>query len=273
MIGAICGDVIGSYYEAHCTKDYNFELFCRESCFTDDTVLTAAVCDAILYNQSEVKGLFENNSRAKEYAYRFKLYFHRYPSAGFGKMFQDWAQESTLKKQNSYANGGAMRVVPIGYAYSNLREVLKQAKLSCVYTHNNMEAIKGAQAVASAVFLARNNYSKNEIKTYIEKQFKYNLSEPIEKIQEKFVFDSRASYTVPPAIMAFLQSTSFEDAIRKAVSLGGDADTIACMTGGIAEAYYKSIPKHIEDKCWNALDSELRKTFKMFNEKFPLHEK
>ena len=268
MIGAICGDIIGSYYETHCTKDYNFELFRRESCFTDDTVLTVAVCDAIIYNHSEVKGLLENRSRAKEYAYRFKQYSHRYPSVGFGIMFQNWAKEPTLNKQNSYANGGAMRVVPIGYAYSDLDSVLKQAKLSCLYTHNNKEAIKGAQAIASAVFLARQNFSKDEMKNYIQKQFKYDLSEPIEKIKDRFVFDSRARYTVPPAIMSFLQSTSFEDAIRKAVSLGGDADTIACMTGGIAEAYYKSIPKNIKDKCWDMLDSELRKTIRKFNEQF-----
>ena len=254
----------------HCTKDYDFQLFHRESRFTDDTVLTVAVCDAILYNKRATKGIFGNTSRAEEYAYRYKQYFHRYPHAGFGKMFQDWANDTTLGKQKSYANGGAMRVVPIGYAYSKLNEVLKQAKLSCIFTHKNNEAISGAQAIASAVFLASQNYSKIEIKNYIEKMFSYNLSASIEELKDKYVFDSRACYTVPPAILAFLQSSSFEDAIRKAVSLGGDADTIACMTGGIAEAYYKSIPKTIRDKCWDMLDSELRTTIRNFYKCFSL---
>lgn len=141
---------------------------------------------------------------------------------------------------------------------------------SCIFTHNNNDAVKGAQAIASAVFLARHNFSKDEIRNYVEMKFKYNLSESIDEIRMKYVFDSRASYTIPPAIMAFLQSSSFEDAIRKAVSLGGDSDTIACMTGGIAEAYYGSIPKHIRDRCWDMLDSEIRKTIRTFIECYEL---
>jgi len=267
VFGAICGDIIGSYYEMNCTKEYDFELFKKESCFTDDTVLTVAVCDAILYNP-KVIGIFEQNNRAAEYAYRYKQYYKRYPYAGFGQMFQEWAYNPVLRKQKSYANGAAMRVVPIAYAYDNLKEVELQVKLSCIYTHNNREAIKGAQSIASSVFLARNNWSKEEICKYIESRYKYKLSVSIDDIKTNYVFNSKTSYTVPPAIIAFLQSTCYEDAIRKAVSLGGDADTIACMTGGIAEAFYKFIPEEIKAKCWSKLDSGLKKTIREFCQKF-----
>lgn len=269
MFGAICGDIIGSYYESHSTKNYDFNLFNKDSIFTDDTVLTAAVCDTLLLN-SENATFFGKQKRAAEYAYKYKQYYKRYPNAGFGQMFQSWANKTTLSKQNSYANGAAMRTVPIAYAYNNLNEVEVQAKLSSIYTHNHNQAIKGAQAIACVVFLARHNKSKEEILKYIENRYKYNLSISIDLIKSNYVFDSKTAYTVPPAIIAFLQSNSFEDAIRKAVSLGGDADTIACMTGGMAEAYYKIIPEEIKNKCWSKLDIGLKQTIKKFNNKFNL---
>ncbi len=267
MFGAICGDIIGSYYEHHYTKEYDFELFHNGSCFTDDTVLTAAVCDVLLSHRDTSEKL-SDKQYAEEYAYRYRQYYSRYPNAGFGEMFQEWARSDNLYKQKSYGNGAAMRVVPIAYAFDNVEDVLNHAKLSALYTHNNKEAIIGAQAVVASVFLALKGYSKNNIREYISKNFGYNLSVSIDEIRKTYVFDSRTGYSVPPAIMAFLQSDSYEDAVRKAVSLGGDADTMACIAGGIAEAYYKIIPENIRSKCWSLLDSGIKNIIRHFCEAY-----
>lgn len=266
MFGAIYGDVIGSYYEVHCTKDYDFA-FNKDSSFTDDTVLIAAVCDAILNDPEEISKLYIR-SRAKEYASQYRRYYSFHPHAGFGNMFAAWAKTPYIRNGRSYANGASMRVIPIGYAYSTLEQTLMQAKASCIPTHNHSEAIKGAQAVATAVFLARNGESKESIKAYLEKKFKYDLSMPLANIKETHVFDSRTSYSVPPAIIAFLESSDYESAIRNAVSLGGDADTQACIAGGIAEAYYKNIPEHIKRFCYGRIDSSIKAVVKKFNEKY-----
>lgn len=268
MLGAVYGDIIGSYYETHCTKEYDFDLFPAGASFTDDTVLTAAVCDAILYNSRNAGDFFDKRLRAKEYAYRYKQYFSRYPNAGFGNMFRRWAQGSALQKQNSYANGGAMRVVPIAYAYDSLEEVCLQAKLSCLYTHHHREAVQAAQAVASAVYMALHGGDKPAIRAYIEKTYRYDLQMSLTDLRGSYVFDSRASYSVPPAILAFLESTDYESAVRNAVSLGGDADTMACIAGGIAQAYYKEIPDYISAKCNRLLDSGLKDIFRRFCEKY-----
>ncbi|MBQ8741656.1 MAG: ADP-ribosylglycohydrolase family protein [Clostridia bacterium] len=256
MFGAIYGDIIGSYYETHCTKDYNFE-FQKDSTFTDDTVLTVAVCKAIL-NNSDPIARWEIRKRGLEYAGQFRQYYSYYPYAGFGNMFSEWARCDSFKVNHSYANGAAMRAVPIGYAYDNVEQILFQAKASCYYTHNNSEAIKAAQAVAIAVFLARNRKSKNDIREFLENKFHYDLSRKIKDIKSNYVFNSRASYSVPPAIIAFLDSTDYESAIRNAISLGGDADTEACIAGGIAEAFYRETPKHIVDFCDRKIDSTLK---------------
>ena len=268
MLGAVYGDIIGSYYESHCTKQRDFNLFPAEASFTDDTVLTAAVCSAILYSGRRALGFLDKRLRAKEYAYRYKQYFTRYPYAGFGSMFQKWAVEEPLKKQKSFANGGAMRVIPIAYAYDSFDEVMLQAKLSCVYTHNHREAIAAAQAVAAACYMALHKKTKEQIRTYISSAFHYNLDSRIRDIRPAYVFDSRASYSVPPSILAFLESEDYESAVRNAVSLGGDADTMACIAGGIAEAYYKEIPAYISAKCQRLLESGLRNTFREFSNKF-----
>ena len=177
---------------------------------------------------------------------------------GFGQMFKDWAYSDFLYVQKSYGNGAAMRVTAIAYAFDNLKDVLREVEDSCYYTHKNKEAITGAKAVATAIFMARNNATKNEIKQYIEKVYHYELI-PLDDIREDYTFDSRASYTVPPAIEAFIESDSYEDAIRNAISIGGDSDTIACMTGGIAEAYYKEIPQPIIDKARLKMDAGLKR--------------
>ena len=266
MFGAIYGDVIGSYYELHCTKNYDFE-FNRESTFTDDSVLIAAVCRAILNNPYEISE-WNIRARAEEYAAQYRQYYSYHPNAGFGNMFAEWARDPYAKNGHSYGNGAAMRVIPIGYAYSTLEQTLLQAKASCLSTHNNREAITGAQAVAAAIFMARNGESKEEIKSYLEKTFKYKLSYPLSSLRNVHVFDCRTAYSVPPAIIAFFESVDYESAIRLAVSLGGDADTQACIAGGIAEAYYKKIPDHIKRFCDGRIDSSIKNVVKEFNAKY-----
>lgn len=269
LFGAIYGDVIGSYYELHCTKEYGFE-FNKESTFTDDSVLIAAVCKAILTDPSEISGR-RLRSRAEAYAAQYRQYYSYYPNAGFGNMFSEWARDKYARRVHSYGNGASMRVIPIGYAYDTLEQTLMQAKASCISTHDHREAINGAKAVAAAVFLARNGESKENIKAYIEKNFRYKLSVPLSVIRETHIFDSRSSYSVPPAIIAFLESTDYESAVRNAVSLGGDADTQACIAGGIAEAYYKEIPDSISRFCEGRIDFSIRDAVKSFNEKYLVH--
>ena len=264
--GAVFGDIIGSYYEVHCTKDHGFELH-RESTFTDDTVMTAAVCKAIVLDSRPVS-FFILNARALEYAAQYKQFYSHFPNAGYGQMFSDWANERGFSRRRSYGNGAAMRVVPIGFAYDTLEQAILQAKASCLYTHNSHEAITGAKAVAAAVWLARHGISKDEIKEYIERNFHYDLSAPIAEIRGEYVFDSRAGYSVPPSIAAFLQSEDYESAVRNAVSLGGDADTMACIAGGIAEAFYGEIPRNIRDFCGIRLDGTIKRVINEFNDKF-----
>ncbi|MBQ7380231.1 MAG: ADP-ribosylglycohydrolase family protein [Clostridia bacterium] len=256
MRGALYGDVIGSYYEVHCTKAYDF-VFESESTFTDDSVLIAAVCRAILQNPNEIKRS-QIRARAKEYAAQYRQYYAYFPYAGFGNMFAAWARNPYAKNGRSYANGAAMRVIPIAYAYRTLEQVHLQVRASCIPTHNHKEANRGALAVASAIFLARQGKSKQEIKAYLEKEYKYQLSIPLQTIRETHVFGSRSSYSVPPAIIAFLESVDYESAVRLAVSLGGDADTQACIAGGIAQAYYKEIPEHIRRFCEPRIDGTIK---------------
>lgn len=266
MLGAIYGDVIGSYYEVHNTKNYNFD-FHPESTFTDDSLLTTAVCKAILNNPADIT-YFELKKRAFEYAVQYRRYYSLFPNAGFGMMFSQWAKNSEIKVVHSYANGASMRAVPIGYAYNTLEQVMLQAKASCLYTHKNKEAITGAQVVAGAVFLARNGASKEEIREFASKKFGFDLSVSLKQLRLNFKFDSRTSYSVPPAIIAFIESTDYESAVRNAVSLGGDADTMACISGGIAEAFYKHIPAEIRNFCDTRLDYSIRSTVREFEEKY-----
>ena len=266
MRGAIYGDVIGSYYEVHCTKDYNFP-FAYHSTFTDDSVLIAAVSQAILHHPESITRR-EVRARAKESAACYRQYYAYVPHAGFGNMFSAWARDPYAKNGHSYANGAAMRVIPIAYAYETLEQVYLQVKASCIPTHNHREAIRGAKAVAAAIFLARQEKSKHEIKAYLEKEFGNQLSIPLQTIRETHVFDSRTSYSVPPAIIAFLESSDYESAVRLAVSLGGDADTQACMAGGIAEAFYKEIPEHIKRFCEPRIDNTIKSTVKAFEQRY-----
>jgi ADP-ribosylglycohydrolase len=256
MIGAIAGDIIGSVYESHCLKTTEFPIFTTHSTFTDDTVLTVAVADCIL--------------NGKDYATTFKQYAMKYPYAGFGGMFFRWVKSDSLKPYNSFGNGSAMRVSPVGFAFDTMEEVLAEAKRSAEVTHNHLEGIKGAQAVAAAIILARKKESKSKIEDFIEKKFGYNLSQTLAEIRPHYYFDETCQGSVPQAIIAFLESDNYEDAVRKAISLGGDSDTLACMTGGIAQAYYRTIPDYIIKEVENRLDPELLKVVEQFNTKYYL---
>ncbi|MEA2040732.1 MAG: ADP-ribosylglycohydrolase family protein [Thermodesulfobacteriota bacterium] len=254
MIGAIAGDIIGSIYEAHNIKSEDFPLFSRGCTFTDDTVLTVAVADCILHDG--------------DYAEKLKEYYFMYPYAGYGGAFHAWTRSDSNEPYKSWGNGSAMRVSPVGFAYNDLEEVLEQAKRSAEVTHNHPEGIKGAQATASAIFLARQGKTKGEIKSYIEGTFLYSLQEKIDEIRQYYTFDISCQGSVPQAITAFLESESYEDAVRKAVSIGGDSDTIACIAGGIAEAYYKGIPEFIFDQAYSILDNRLKSITEEFRSRY-----
>lgn len=269
MYGAICGDIIGSPYELSNVKSTDFPLFGSESTFTDDSVLTAATAQTLLDLPADTKS---GRVRAEAYAYHYKQAFSRHPHAGYGQMFSAWARETGLSVIHSYGNGAAMRVTPIGYAYSTLEEVLREARRTCLYTHRHSEAVRGAQAVAAAVFLARTGASKDAIACAAARTAGYDLTRPLSAIRPDYQFDSRTGYSVPPAIRAFLESDDYESAVRLAVSVGGDSDTIACIAGGIAEAFYGGVPKPIADGCWSRLDSGLKKTVQSFRSAYGLRE-
>lgn len=250
MIGAIAGDIIGSIYEWHNIKTTEFELFSPGCHFTDDSVLTIALADAILSGEN--------------YTTKMKDYFHRYPDAGYGTNFAGWASSENNEPYNSWGNGAAMRISPVGYTFSSLDVTLQMAEYYTALTHNHPEGIKGGCATAAATFLARRGHSKSEIKEFIENRFGYNLNRTLDKIRPDYQFDVSCQGSVPEAIIAFLESNDFEDAIRKAVSLGGDSDTIACITGGIAQAFYGGVPASITKQVYAILDEPLRKITKDF---------
>ncbi|VBB47395.1 ADP-ribosylation/Crystallin J1 [uncultured Desulfatiglans sp.] len=250
MIGAIAGDIVGSVYEGTRMKTKHFVLFSDLCVYTDDTVLTVALADTILTGTPYVKNL--------------KTFYRWYPHAGYGGSFHRWARCEDSEPYGSWGNGAAMRISPVGYACHDLESVLDRARGFTEVTHNHPEGIKGGQAVAAAVFLARTGHSKEEIRTFIETRFAYDLSRPIDEIRPGHPFDVSCQGTVPPAIRAFLDSTDFEDAIRTAVSLGGDTDTLACITGGIAQAFYGGIPEDIEKKVYAILDERLSAITKAF---------
>ncbi len=231
MIGAIAGDVIGSIFEHYAIKTTQFPLFSSYSRYTDDTVLTVAIADSIL--------------RKIDYGISLKKFGQKYPNAGYGDSFYRWIHSYNSQPYNSWGNGSAMRVSPVGFAFDSIEEVLNEAKKSAKVTHNHPEGVKGAQATALAVFLAKTTQNKEKIKQEIKDRFTYNLDRTLDEIRPHYSFDISCQGTVPEAIIAFLESQSFEDAIRQGISLGGDSDTIACIVGGIAQAYYQDIPQEI----------------------------
>ena len=261
MLGAIVGDTVGSIYEFNNTKDYNFEMFTDRSGYTDDSIMTMAVAYWLLKDPEhkyetleEAMVMFAKNCSC--------------PNGGYGEMFYIWLfmpwslkeicpkayDEDFFPKYdspdgrvpyNSWGNGSAMRVSAVGWFFETLEETERVAKISAEITHNHPEGIKGAQATAAAIWMARNGKSKADIKEYIETKYEYDLDRTWEYLNQRYGWKSSCQETVPEAIIAFLESSSFEDAIRKAVSMGGDSDTLACITGGIAEAFYGEIPEEM----------------------------
>jgi ADP-ribosylglycohydrolase len=254
MLGAIAGDVIGSVHEFAATKSMDFELFAPGCKFTDDTVLAVAVADCLL--------------NGCEYIDTFHQYFRAYPRAGYGLRFLEWASAEQRDPYNSWGNGSAMRVPAVGHAFTSMTDVLAHAAASAEVTHNHPEGVKGAQATAAAIYMARNGDRKPRIKEWLEQRFGYDLGQRISDIRPTYSFDESCQRTVPPAIIAFLESTDYEEAVRTAISLGGDADTLACITGAIAEAHYGGLPSHIEKRTLAALDDRLRSTVLAFRSRY-----
>ena len=262
MYGAILGDIIGSVYEFdRSPKIKEFPLFSKDSCFTDDTVMSIAIGDALV---KVLKNNITNELEIKEEIIKSMKYWgHKYPNAGYGAMFIRWLAYGQ-EPYNSFGNGSAMRVSSVGWLYDSLKETRKMARYTSEVTHNQKEGIKGAEAIASAIFLSRYGYSKEEIKEYIIKEFNYDLNRTCEDIRPNYHHIETCQETVPEAIIAFLEGESFEDVIRNAVSLGGDADTLTCIAGSIAEAYY-GIPEELKQECINRIPSDMQEVLLAFN--------
>ncbi len=254
MTGAIAGDIIGSVYEFDNIKTTDFPLFTNESDYTDDTIMTVAVADWLL-NGGDLAKVMQRYGR--EYPY---------PTGGYGGRFSGWLREKDPQPYNSWGNGSAMRVSAVGWMFDSLEKTLEVAKETAVVTHNHPEGIKGAQATAAAIYLARTGKSKQDIKQFIETTFSYDLGRTCDEIRPFYRFNESCQGTVPEAIIAFLDSSDFENAICLAVSLGGDSDTLACITGGIAEAFY-GIPEDIEKQVYDKLPGTFQKVIKEFKNK------
>jgi len=254
MMGAIAGDIIGSVYEHNPIKTKDFPLFHPRCRFTDDTVLTVAVADAILSGRPYVESVRQIG--------------RRYPRAGYGGSFIMWLHSDDARPYNSWGNGSAMRVSPVGFSFTSEEEVLRQARMTAEITHNHPEGIKGAEATALAIYLARKGHDKETIRARITGQFGYDLDRTVDDIRPSYFFDVSCQGTVPEAIIAFLDSESYEDAVRNAISLGGDSDTLACITGGIAEAFYGGVPKEIRAKVQECLTPDLWEVTAAFFRKY-----
>lgn len=253
MYGAIIGDICGSIYEFNNFKTDNPEeiQIPGPGCyFTDDTVLTCAVIDALLLKRNYKKTLYR--------------WANKYPKRGYGRRFIYWFTSLFPRPYNSFGNGSAMRVSAIGWCFETIEETLSEAKRSAEITHSHPEGIKGAQAVAASIFFARKGADKKTIKKYIEDTFDYNLQRKLSDIRPKYIFDLSCQGSVPEAIIAFLESKDYISAIQNAISIGGDSDTIACITGGIAEAYYQKIPDELIKYAKSILSKEMIKLLEKF---------
>ena len=261
MLGAIIGDTIGSVYEFHNIKTTHFPLFDPRSNYTDDSVMTMAVANWLLTDPQH--GMDTLEASFLNFAKKYPC-----PMGGYGPGFYRWLFEPETFKEgkrhpyNSFGNGAAMRCSANGWMFDTLEETERVAGLSAAITHNHPEGIKGAQSTAAAIFMARNGKSKDEIKEYISTKYGYNLNRTCDEIRPEYDWDSSCQGTVPEAIVAFMDSTDFESAIRLAVSLGGDSDTLACITGGIAEAFYKTIPESIALRIWELIPEDFKAIFR-----------
>lgn len=253
MLGAIAGDVIGSIYERQRTKAKDFPLFSPSSRFTDDSVLTCAVADRLLHGG--------------DYVQAFHEWFHAYPNAGYGGTFIRWALLRQDQPYGSWGNGSAMRVSPVGWLTASLDEAVAEARASAEVTHNHPEGIRGAQAVAACIHLARTGHDKQAIRSHVEREFAYRLDERLDDIRHAYRFDVSCQGSVPQSIIAFLESEDWEDSVRNAVSLGGDADTMAAIAGSIAEAFYGGVPEAIATEVIGRLDDPLKRIVAVFRDR------
>jgi ADP-ribosylglycohydrolase len=255
MLGAIAGDIIGSVHEFGLTKTKDFPLFGPRCDFTDDTVMTVAIAQAILTDGDYRRAALD--------------FGRRYPGRGYGGSFRQWLAAADPQPYGSYGNGAAMRASPVGFAFSSVDEVLREAARSAAFSHDHPEGVKGAQAAALAVFLARTGRDKALLKAEIASRFGYDLDRTVDAIRPAYRHVESCQETVPEAVISFLESTSYEDAVRNAVSLGGDADTLACIAGGIAEAFYGPLPPGIVSEVREVLTPELRDIVDLFYRTFP----
>ncbi|TFG91148.1 MAG: ADP-ribosylglycohydrolase family protein [Candidatus Atribacteria bacterium] len=255
MIGALVGDIVGSVYEWNNIKTKEFPLFSPDCFFTDDTVMTLAIAEGLLNGGSEAAFI----SAMKEMG-------RRYPNAGYGSRFGSWLFSDEESPYNSWGNGSAMRVSTVAWMFDTLEEVERYAEISASVTHNHPEGIKGAQATAASIFLARKGKTKQEIKAYVENTYGYDLNRALDEIRRNYTFNESCQETVPEAIIAFLESVDFEDAIRNAISLGGDSDTLAAITGSIAGAAYEILVE-ISNHALSLLDENLLDVYKRFQER------
>jgi len=253
MLGTIAGDIIGSWYEFHAIKTKEFELFPPKSKFTDDTTLSMAIAKSILDDEPYLDNVVN-----------FGL---RYFEVGYGGSFKKWLKGDSHEPYNSWGNGSAMRVSAVAWAFESEEKVLEEARKTAVITHNHEEGIKGAEATALAIFMARKGESKETIRERISKDFTYDLSRIVDEIRPTYKFEVSCQKSVPESIICFLDSDSFEDCIRNCVSLGGDADTMAAIAGGIAEAYY-GVPKEIEEQVYGYLSDEFIEILERFKNGF-----
>ncbi len=242
MLGAMIGDIVGSVYEWNNIKTMDFPFFSEKCFFTDDTVLTAATAKTLLTNG--------------DYTANYQGFARRFPGRGYGGNFSSWIYRENPQPYNSWGNGSAMRISPVGFAFDTVDEVLAEAERSAQVTHNHPEGSKGAQATALAILMARQGAALQDIRAEITSRFGYDLDRTLAEIRPGYTFDVSCQGSVPEAIIAFLESESYEDAIRKAISLGGDSDTIACITGGIAQAYYGGVPQALADQGRQFLPNE-----------------
>ena len=256
LYGTIFGDIAGSTYEFRACKNYKFTTVPDKSHFTDDTVMTLAIASWLMKDPDDLEVLIKE----------MQFFGNRYPKAGYGGMFRKWLIAEDPKPYNSFGNGSAMRVSPCAWVAKSLDEALTLATKSAEVTHNHLEGIKGAQAVAAAIWMARNGSTKEEIKAYIESTFEYNLSRTIKEIKESgYDFDSTCQGSVPESIIAFLEGNDYEEVVRLAIYLGGDADTQAAIAGSIAEAFYDMPVRFIGD-VEKRLDKYLLSVLNKFNE-------
>lgn len=262
MYGAILGDIIGSPYEFdQGSKTKSFPLFSPGSTFTDDTVMTLAVAQALLAAAPEED---ESLTRCRLIA-SMQRWGKAYPHAGYGTRFLDWLWSDDPQPYHSYGNGSAMRVSPAAWLYDDLDTVRRMARLSAEVTHNHPEGIKGAESTAAVIFLGRTGHSKAEIRSYVEREFHYDLSRTCDQIRPGYFHVESCQQTVPEAITAFLEGESFEDVIRTAVSLGGDCDTLAAIAGSMAEGFY-GVPEELKLQCRRRLDAPLLDVLQQFSQ-------